>query len=82
MHKYTEEKKKDVQERVDKAIVMLKELQLQPAAACSKVNIGQDGKDIFADLVQPYLQDTKFKDQINSEVGAIPSTNAEVNPNA
>lgn len=57
---YTDEQVKDIQERTEKGIAYLKELDLAPAAVLNKVNIGTEGKDIFADLVQPYLADTKY----------------------
>lgn len=59
---YTEEMKKDIQEREAKALDYLKSLDLTPAAILNKVNLGQD---VFADKVTPFLQDTKYakKDQ-------------------
>ncbi len=57
MEKYTDEQIKDVQEREAKALEVLKELQLSPAAVVHKVNLGDD---VFADKVQPYLRDIKY----------------------
>lgn len=54
---YTAEQKKDIEERVAKARKMLEELQLKPSASVSTVNIGDD---VFAQKVQPYLQDVKY----------------------
>lgn len=63
---YTEEEKKDIEERVAKANEFLKELNLTPAAQVFKVRVskelGMDDKDMFADQVIPYLQDTKYHD--------------------
>lgn len=90
-HVYSDLEKSDVIARQTKALAFLKELELTPAANMQKVNLGVEGKDIFADLVQPYLQDTKYNKPIvntsepetpkitDVEVG-IPSTNSEVNP--
>lgn len=53
----TEEQKKDIETRVEKAHVILKELQLFPSAVVQKVNLGED---TFADKVICYLADSKF----------------------
>ncbi len=58
MEKYTKEQIKDVEEREAKALVMLKELQLTPAAVLQKVNMGGD---MFVDKVICYLQDIKYQ---------------------
>ena len=58
MKTYTEEETKDITEREKKCLDFLKENQMTPAAQVSKL---QMGNDIFADKVQPYLQDTKFQ---------------------
>lgn len=60
MKEYTKEQIKDIKEREAKALEMLKELELTPAAQIYKINAGND---IFADKVQPYLQDLKYKDE-------------------
>jgi hypothetical protein len=60
MQNYTEEQKKDIQERVTKAEEMLKELQLFPSAVIQKVKVGDESKDIFADNIICYLQDSKY----------------------
>lgn len=63
---YTPEEVKDITEREAKGLEALKELQLTPAAAVSKLNIGHDS---FVDKVQPYLQDTKYaKNESATEV--------------
>lgn len=56
---YTEEQIKDIKERTDKAVEVLKELQLQPACFVQKISLGDD---MFADKVMAYLQDTKFNE--------------------
>ena len=60
MEKYTQEQIKDIKERELKALEMLKELQLTPAAQIYKVNIGND---TFADKLIPYLADIKYNDK-------------------
>ena len=57
MENYTEEQKKDIEERLKKAEVVLKELQLFPSAVVQKIN---QGEDIFVDKIICYLQDSKF----------------------
>lgn len=58
---YNEEQKKDIKERTNKAIEVLNELNLAPQAQVSKAIVNtQDGQELFADRVQPYLQDTKY----------------------
>lgn len=58
---YTEEQKKDITERVNKAIESLKELRLAPSALLQKVKISsENGADIYADQLQAYLQDVKY----------------------
>ena len=54
---FTEEQKKDIEERLKKAEVTLKELQLFPSAVVQKINLGDD---TFADKVICYLADSKF----------------------
>lgn len=54
---FTDEQKKDVAVRIDKARTLLTELQLRPSASVSIENIGND---VFATKVTPYLHDTKF----------------------
>ena len=55
--KYTQEQIKDITDREAKALELLKELQLTPAASVSKVNMGND---TFSDKVVCYLQDIKY----------------------
>lgn len=81
---YTKEMIVDVTEREKKALDMLKELQLTPAAQIVKVNIseklGLKGKDIFCDLITPYLQDTKYTQpelQIETPVETVDNTKTE-----
>ncbi len=54
---FTDEQVKDIQERIDKANVVLKELQLFPSAFVSAENLGND---VFGTKVVAYLQDSKF----------------------
>lgn len=54
---YTPEQVKDIKEREAKALSMLKELQLTPAAMIVKENLGND---VFGDRMIPYLQDIKY----------------------
>jgi len=57
MENLTEEQKKDIEERLKKAEVCLKDLQLFPSAIVQKVNLGDD---TFADKVICYLADAKY----------------------
>jgi len=58
---YTQEQKDDINERTAKAIEMLKELNLYPQAQVTKGRITtNDGQELFADRVQPFLADTKY----------------------
>ncbi len=57
MQKYTDEQIKDIQERIEKANAMLKELELFPSASVSSENLGDD---VFGTKVIAYLQDSKF----------------------
>lgn len=59
---YSSEQQKDIAERVEKARVFLVEQQLQPSAQVSIVNLGDD---VFAQKVQPYLQDTKYAPKLS-----------------
>lgn len=54
---YTPEQIADITAREKKALAYLKEMELTPAAAFNKVNIGND---VFGDKLTPYLQDTKY----------------------
>lgn len=56
-NQYTPEQVGDIKAREAKGLEALKELQLTPAAAISKVNIGND---VFADKLTPFLQDTRY----------------------
>ncbi len=64
MVNYTEEQKNDIQEREKKALEILKELQLTPAVAVQKVNIGND---VFVDKLIPFLQDSKYQEEPKNE---------------
>lgn len=66
--KFTPAQIADIQEREKKALDFLKELQLTPAAIVTKEKIGHDtGKEVWADVVIPYLQDFKFTDASKDE---------------
>lgn len=83
MQKYTKEQISDITERESKGIEALKALNLTPAAFMQKVLIGNAaGKDIFADQVTPYLQDTKFTtpDEVDLVHESIGKTKAEPTP--
>lgn len=54
---YSPEEEKDIQERVEKATKILKELDLFPSALVQKLN---QGNDIFVDKIICYLQDNKY----------------------
>lgn len=54
---YTPEQRKDIEERTEKAKVILKELQLQPATIMSAENVGDD---VFGFKPLTFLQDTKY----------------------
>lgn len=53
----------DIEDRVAKAKKMLEELQLQPTASVSSVNVGND---VFSQKVVVYLQDHKFLSPLSS----------------
>lgn len=54
---YSEEQRKDIEARVEKAKVALKELNLQPACFMTPANVGDD---VFGLKAIAYLQDIKF----------------------
>lgn len=56
-NEYTEEQKKDITDRVEKARVALKDLHLQPACMPNMQNMGDD---VFGIKLIPYLQDTLY----------------------
>lgn len=56
---YSEEQKKDIEERVAKANETLKELNLFPSAVVQKVKIS-DKEDVFADQIICFLADSKY----------------------
>lgn len=61
MPTYTDEQKNDIEERTAKALESLKELQLYPQAQVTKGKVTTtDGMELFADRVQPFLQDLKY----------------------
>lgn len=57
MHNYSEEEKKEITERIEKARKFLEENHLNLSAQIYFENIGNDA---FATKVLPYLQDTKY----------------------
>ena len=59
---YSPEQKKDIEERVEKAKIALKELNLQPAAFVSPSNVGND---VFAFKVVGFLQDLKYSNTVS-----------------
>lgn len=59
---YSSEQQKDIEERVEKAKLVLKELRLRPAVVMQPVNIGND---VFGLKPIPYLADEKFTDIIS-----------------
>lgn len=64
MENYSKDEIKDIQDREKKALKMLAELELTPAATIQKVNIGND---TFADKVTPYLQDIRYVKKNNTK---------------
>ncbi len=59
---YSPEQQKDIEERVEKAKTLLKDLQLQPGTLMTPVNMGDD---VFALKPISYLQDTKYAHKIS-----------------
>lgn len=57
---YTDEQRKDIEERSQKASDALKELNLTPAAVIQKTKLSEG---IFADQISVYLADTKYQDE-------------------
>ena len=74
MAQYTEEQVKDVEGREAKALEMLKELELTPAAFCQKTNIGND---VFVDKITCYLQDTKFAEKVETPKEGVEAPKVE-----
>lgn len=66
--KYTPDQIADITEREAKGLQALKDLQLTPASALSKTNIGND---IFADQVTCYLADTKYTEPTVPAEGVV-----------
>lgn len=61
MEKYTNEQIEDITTREKKALEMLREMQVTPAAFIQKVGMRtQEGTEVFADQLTPYLRDTKY----------------------
>lgn len=54
---YTDEQKKDINERVAKAKETLAELDLQPGVVVQAINLGDD---VFGMKPIPFLQDTRY----------------------
>lgn len=59
---YTKEQIKDINERVEKAKIALKELNLEPRCIMSAVNTGDD---VFALKATVYLQDIAYQPAIS-----------------
>lgn len=57
---YTEEQKADIEKRVLTALDYLKEQELSVATRVTKVQIGSG---VYADAVQPFLVDIKYKEK-------------------
>ena len=62
MPQYSEEQRKDILAREEKARAFLKELQLNVACMPQAVNVGDD---TFAIKLYPYLADTKYASQVS-----------------
>lgn len=59
---FSPEQVKDIEERVEKAKNLLKELQLRPAVIMHPVNMGND---VFGLKPQVYLQDEKYTSTVS-----------------
>lgn len=59
---YTEEQRRDIEARTEKAKTILAELKLRPACMPQLVNLGDD---VFATKLFSYLQDEKFSPTIS-----------------
>lgn len=70
-HIYTDEEKKEVEERVLKAEQYLRENDLIPLAFASKVNLGIEGRDVFADQIQVYLKDIRYEEKEKVEPAIV-----------
>ena len=58
---YTKEQVKDITTREKKALEILQEMNVTPAAVIQKVRMNtSDGTEIFVDKIIPYLADTKY----------------------
>lgn len=58
---YTKEQVKDITTREKKALEILQEMNVTPAAVIQKVKMNtSDGAEIFVDKIIPYLADTKY----------------------
>lgn len=58
----TEEQRKDIEIRVEKAKTTLTELKLQPACMPYMTNMGDD---VFGIKLVPYLQDTQYASKLS-----------------
>jgi hypothetical protein len=72
---YTDEQKADIINRVEKALAILKDMGLTVTAQVSKVPMmvaqaNGEQREVWADYVQPYLQDTKFAPKVETPVTA------------
>jgi hypothetical protein len=59
---YNPEQRKDIEERVEKAKVALKELHLRPAVIMQPINMGND---VFGMKPIPYLADEKYTSTVS-----------------
>lgn len=59
---YTEEQKKEILERLEKARNALKELQFELACQPTMENMGDN---VFGIKLTPYLQDTRYNSKIS-----------------
>lgn len=66
MKNYTKEQTEDIKAREKKALEYLKKNNLTPAAIMQKIRIGnENGEEVWADKVIPYLQDFKHSGTIS-----------------
>lgn len=68
MNNYSEEQKQDIKARYDKCIAFLAENKMTPAAMIQKIKLDLEGKDIFADQITCYLNNTKIFDDGEDEI--------------
>ena len=61
---FTDEQKKDIEERVEKAKIALRDLRLQPGCFVTPINMGDD---TFALKTIAYLQDTRYTSPVQQK---------------